>query len=395
MSLFARALFPSSRLALFAPFALALACSSPANAPPKGGDVPTDPGPCDGADLTSDGENCGACGHSCGGGACSDSVCQPAQLASGQDHPSGLAVANGTVVWTNAGHAPAKNANGALMSCPLPENGGCPDGARTIYSSLGLPSSPTVVDGTVYLIDGMLLDGRGDVSGFVPIKGTLDGGPRKNLLWWGSLGVSAQVVSGPRVYFGTLPSASGNSDAYLGYCPLDGCPSNGTSVYKIAENQGAVTALAVDTDNAYFTSANTGDIRMVPKKGGTSSTLFTGEITVFTLAQDDASLYWGTAFPASSDPKIKVHNYLARGPKSGGTKTKLADAGNASVTSIALDDTYVWFTESTGVVARVKKDGGDVEPLATTGAGATAVTLDGDYVYWVTADEGAVYRLRK
>src|SRR4051812_37305927 len=42
-----------------------------------GGSTP-DAGACGGdVDITSDGANCGACGHSCGGGACVASRCQP------------------------------------------------------------------------------------------------------------------------------------------------------------------------------------------------------------------------------------------------------------------------------------------------------------------------------
>ncbi|HMG57155.1 MAG TPA: hypothetical protein VK601_26830, partial [Kofleriaceae bacterium] len=73
-------------------------------------------------DLTSDPDNCGACGHSCNGGACQASLCQPVALAIGQNNPQGIAVDTGNVYWTSgdgtvqrmaiAGGAPTTLASG-------------------------------------------------------------------------------------------------------------------------------------------------------------------------------------------------------------------------------------------------------------------------------------------
>jgi hypothetical protein len=42
------------------------------------------------ADASSDPDNCGACGHSCQGGACVSGMCQPVLLAGDPDHSTGL-----------------------------------------------------------------------------------------------------------------------------------------------------------------------------------------------------------------------------------------------------------------------------------------------------------------
>jgi hypothetical protein len=53
------------------------------------------------ANLTSDGSNCGACGHSCLGGACVNSVCQPFPIVTGLTGVPGPLQIDGTnIFWT-------------------------------------------------------------------------------------------------------------------------------------------------------------------------------------------------------------------------------------------------------------------------------------------------------
>jgi hypothetical protein len=54
-------------------------------------------------DLTSNGANCGTCGHDCLGGACDGGACVEVQLANGQDSPEDIAVDPSGVYWTNHG----------------------------------------------------------------------------------------------------------------------------------------------------------------------------------------------------------------------------------------------------------------------------------------------------
>jgi kumamolisin len=58
---------------------------------------------CNGAclDFTSDANNCGACGHGCGGGTCSSGVCQSLLLGIGFES-GGLAVGGGEAYWTGS-----------------------------------------------------------------------------------------------------------------------------------------------------------------------------------------------------------------------------------------------------------------------------------------------------
>ena len=63
--------------------------------PPDGG-----AGGCRG-DLTGDRLNCGACGHSCLGGECVKSRCQPVTIAEDQPGPLGIDVSANHVFWVN------------------------------------------------------------------------------------------------------------------------------------------------------------------------------------------------------------------------------------------------------------------------------------------------------
>ncbi|MCL2448763.1 MAG: hypothetical protein FWD17_07450, partial [Polyangiaceae bacterium] len=56
---------------------------------------------CRGADIASDPDNCGTCGHRCLGGKCGNAACQPVALASSQDGPLGIAVDSSDVYWTD------------------------------------------------------------------------------------------------------------------------------------------------------------------------------------------------------------------------------------------------------------------------------------------------------
>jgi hypothetical protein len=73
-------------------------------------------------DTATSADHCGACGHSCGGGKCSASVCQPVVVASNITGPLGVAAAGGSAFWLR---------NGAVERCPVT---GC-TGAPTLITS--------------------------------------------------------------------------------------------------------------------------------------------------------------------------------------------------------------------------------------------------------------------
>jgi hypothetical protein len=88
-------------------------------------------GACTGADLSSDPNNCGACGHGCLGGACTNGFCQPSAVA---PVPSGSTGWSLTVDPANVYYATFQ---GNLYSCPKT---GCTT-PTTLVSGLNSPDS--------------------------------------------------------------------------------------------------------------------------------------------------------------------------------------------------------------------------------------------------------------
>ncbi len=344
---------------------------------------------CNGADLLTDPANCGECGVSCGGGTCTEGACDVATLASGQDKPSGLAVDDARVVWTTEGAAKG-DPTGTIAACGI---GGCDaPGPSVIYTGLGRPANPILDGDKIYFVHGVLGTVGGDITGFVPEVGTFAGKALGlPLMWWGSQrNVTSLALANDKIYFGTLEQYDGAKDAFAAMCPATGCPNDGVDVYLLADASKSISSIIVDASNAYYVEFGSASIVKASRSVGGPQPLFTGELGALYLAQDDASLYWGTSVPQQSG--LTVKNYLARGAKTGGAKQKLADVG--AVTSIAVDGDWVYYADATGVVGRVAKTGGAVETLAQSQKGPRGLAIAGGFLYWVNHDGGTVHRLR-
>lgn len=90
------------------------------------------------ASFTSDPKNCGACGHDCAGGTCTDSKCDPLQIADQQPGTHWVVLDDANVYWTNGTSIHACPKSGCL-GAPLPVVTG-----RTNINEL------TVAGGNVY-----------------------------------------------------------------------------------------------------------------------------------------------------------------------------------------------------------------------------------------------------
>ncbi|HEX5060067.1 MAG TPA: hypothetical protein VFV99_11940 [Kofleriaceae bacterium] len=345
---------------------------------------------CNGADLQTDPLNCGECGASCGGGACVMGQCEAATLVTGQDKPTGVAVDGAHIVWTTEGNQQG-DPNGTIAECPV---AGCPgmQPEKVLYRGLGRPANPILVADKIYFVDGVLGTAGGDITGFVPSVGTITGaalGPP--LMWWGSKrDVTSLAVADNQIYFGTLEQYDGSVDAFAATCAATGCPNNGTEVYMLADARKSISSIVVDKTFAYYIEFGNATIAKVSRASGGPQALFTAELGALYLAQDDTYLYWGTSVPAQSG--VTVKNYLARGPKAGGAKEKLADVG--AITSIAVDGDWVYFADTSGLVARVAKVGGPVETLATAQKDPRGLAVAGGFLYWANHFGGSVHRLR-
>jgi hypothetical protein len=88
-------------------------------------------------DTDTSAENCGACGHSCGGGKCNAGFCAPVVVASSVAQPLGVAVAGGSAFWLR---------NGAVERCAVT---GCTGAPTSITSDVVIgaaqPRGTTIV----------------------------------------------------------------------------------------------------------------------------------------------------------------------------------------------------------------------------------------------------------
>ena len=137
--------------------------------------------------------------------------------------------------------------------------------------------------------------------------------------------------------------------------------------------------LVADANYVYFQDRQSNTVRRMPAGGGSSTALAntTGLSSHIGLAVDATHLYFDD------------HGGLKRVPIAGGSVQTLVTGYNPDM--IALDDTYVYWTESSknltdlGAIRRVLKTGGAVQTLLSTpdvnDPGSLAV--DGTNIYWV------------
>src|SRR5215472_70115 len=123
------------------------------------GPLPDSPGaegtPC--LDVSSDPNNCGACGHSCLGGACSQGACQPVTLATGQPSPYLISLATSAtdVYWTLT--ISQGSAGGNIARCAKTGCNGQP--AMLFPDMTHLPQSLVVAGGKLFFVDSAPPDG--------------------------------------------------------------------------------------------------------------------------------------------------------------------------------------------------------------------------------------------
>jgi len=183
-------------------------------------------------------------------------------------------------------------------------------------------------------------------------------------------------------------------------------PTAGGALTTLATgaNNPNVTAIAVDERSVYWTTLAAlecalppgiglfcgGAVMRVPKGGGSSTVLATGQTGPHALAIDATNVYWATlACPSDGGACLGAVNQAPKGGLSdGGAPTALAWGQPVAV---AVDAMHVYFADegpavngaASGVIKSVAIGGGDVTVLASAQSHPSAIAVDAGNVYWV------------
>lgn len=345
--------------------------TSPGSGGAGGDDCPGDEDRCeDGCkNLTNDEENCGECGHSCLGGECAGSECQPLELYAGTY--AGSIALDATQVW----FIEEGGSNGYVMRIAKTPDPGEDAEQYEMVSSYTFALALT----TTHAV-------WADYSGDTSTKRLLeDGSDSEELTEDACLNPRAAVADGTDVFLACEGSSTAGTRRVL---RVD--VGSGDAERLPADATGGPSAIALDdtwvyfVDNEQFGGDNMGVIARWRRDGSGSYEPLTDPISgVFDLAVYDGRVY----FAVAGAPGVQV---VDAAPESSPETIFDDDA-----TRIAVDASGVyWFDSGGGKLRTSRHDGDDVRELADA-TDIRDIALDDDAIYWSTGDEGRVWKLAK
>jgi hypothetical protein len=162
-------------------------------------------------------------------------------------------------------------------------------------------------------------------------------------------------------------------------------------VTPLAIGQPYPVGIAVGAGNLYWTNGNPdGGLMKLPLDGGTPTSLSQFPGNAYQLVISPTQAYW------SEYASDRIYS----APLAGGAPTLFFYDSNYYIAGIAIDKTYVYYTEESGLgpVGAIPFDGGTPKLLATNNGTESAVS-DGVNVYFTSANgdpplyDGAVLRV--
>lgn len=165
----------------------------------------------------------------------------------------------------------------------------------------------------------------------------------------------------------------------------------GGSVSTLATGLVEPTAIAVDNTYVYWIERNNGSngsIKRIKKDGTSLQTLATGLNNAQNfMALDTNNIYFADGKPGGGAIIRKVS-------KNGGLPVPLAGTDMFNLRpAIAVDGSYVYFTDDLGNIKRASVNGGSVTTLGP--GNPIAMALDSSNIYWVEYSGGTVKKLPK
>lgn len=173
---------------------------------------------------------------------------------------------------------------------------------------------------------------------------------------------SALAVDATRIYWTDLGTTSGHGAVYS-------APKDCGAKTRIAADQNDPVALAVDASSVYW--LNHDAVMKAPVGGG-------GAVKLADVTDDAVD---GEVVLDADHVYVATGQRVLRIPKAGGAAEELA-LPYSSVWALALDETYVYYSERGGDVSRVPKAGGSPESLARDQYGL-GIAASADRVYWL------------
>jgi hypothetical protein len=331
------------------------------------------------ADTQTDDANCGACGHDCLGGSCSEGRCQAIELASGFGQPWGLAVDATHIYWadhTGSAIARASKADGSAFEIVAAGSVGVDspidvavDGDGVYFTSSSFGVTPSVMRCPLAASCGPTeLAASPEAPTRIRVEGSyaywLD-------IYAGSVRRADKATGAGEVKISTI------DNGYLG---------------------GQYAELTIDDAFVYWTNRTPGELRRAPKGGGAPELLRDEQARPSAIVARDDTLYWANAGLDLGQGEI-----LSMAKDGSGAITTIA-IGQTYPAAIAVDATHVyWINEGTdpgyadGSLRRCARAGcaGPPEILLEPLMDPRGLALDDDAVYVTTFGAGKVWKVAK
>jgi hypothetical protein len=170
-------------------------------------------------------------------------------------------------------------------------------------------------------------------------------------------------------------------------------PIDSGSTVAMAIGQKGASRLAIDTQSLYW--ANTDAILTIGLGGGAPKVLASGQDGPAGIAVDDTAVYWiAGGAPNPIDGGVTSTGGVFSVPKGGGAITTLV-SGLGSAEAVAVAGDVVAFasaqkSESGSVIGTVPRLGAPWRELATSDRQVTSIAVDDTDVFWADGDSATV-----